>query len=169
MHRHDDVPVSIGSAPREGHLTLLGNIFGYLCKYPDGAIRFRMETPEHELRYTPNVKCWERTVYGEPFEELPPDMPIPKGKTVQQSAWFDANLQHDMVTGRSAMGTFHMVQNTVVGCLSKRQSTVETATYATEFIAGRTCLDEAIALRYELRMLGAPLDGPVVGTQRSAQ
>jgi hypothetical protein len=28
------------SALREGHLALLGNIFGYLRKYPDGAIRF---------------------------------------------------------------------------------------------------------------------------------
>jgi hypothetical protein len=88
-------------------------------------------------------------------------MPIPKGNPVWQSGWFDANLQHDMVTSRSAMGTFHMVQNTVVASSSKHQSTVETATYATEFIAGRTCLDEAIALRYELWMLGVPLDGPV--------
>jgi hypothetical protein len=54
-----------------------------------------------------------------------------------------------------------MVQNTVVHFTSKHQSTVETATYATEFIAGHTCLDEAIAICYELQMLGAPLDGPV--------
>jgi hypothetical protein len=74
---------------------------------------------------------------------------------------FDANLQHDLITGRLAMGTFHMVQNTVVHFSSKRQSTVETAMYATEFIAGRTCFDEAIPIRYELQMLGTPLDGPV--------
>jgi hypothetical protein len=43
------------------------------------------------------------------------------------------------------MGTFHMVQNTPVHSSSTRQSTVETATYATEFIAGRTCLDEALS------------------------
>jgi hypothetical protein len=49
----------------------------------------------------------------------------------------------------------------MVHCSSKRQSTVETATYATEFIAGRTCLDEALAIRYELQMLGAPLEGPI--------
>jgi hypothetical protein len=88
-------------------------------------------------------------------------MPPPKGKPVRQSEWFDANLQHDLVTSQLAMGTFHMVQNTVAGYSSKRQSTVETATYATEFIAGQTCLDEAIALRYKLRMLGAPLEGPI--------
>jgi hypothetical protein len=149
------------SAPRSGHLLLLGNIFGYLRKYPDGALRFKTETPQYEKRFTPKDSDWENTVYGEAFEELPPDMPIQMGKVVRQSGMFDANLQHDLITGRSAMGTFHMVQGTVVHFASKRQSTVETATYATEFIAGRTCLDEAIAIRYELRMLGAPLDGPI--------
>jgi hypothetical protein len=100
-------------------------------------------------------------VYGEPFEEIPTDMPEPKGKMVRQSGMFVANLQHDLVTGRSVMGTFHMVQDTVIHFSSKQQSTVETATYATEFIAGRTCLDEAIAICYELRMLGALLEGPI--------
>jgi hypothetical protein len=100
-------------------------------------------------------------VYGEPFEEIPSDMPEPKGKMVRQSGMFDANLQHDLVTGRSAMGTFHMVQDTVIQFSSKHQSTVETATYATEFIAGQTCLNEAVAIRYELQMLGAPLKGPI--------
>jgi hypothetical protein len=149
------------TALRKGHLLLLGNVFGYLRKYPDRAIRFKTSTPEYEHQFTVKENDWERTVYGEPVEELPEDMPEPKGKPVRQSAMFDANLQHDLITGRLAMGMFHMVQNMVVHFSSKRQSTVKTATYATEFIAGRTCLDEAIAIRYELRMLGAPLDGPV--------
>jgi hypothetical protein len=68
---------------------------------------------------------------------------------------------HCKVTGRSAMGGVFMVQETIVGHFSRRQSTVETATYASEFIAGRAALDEALAIRYELRMLGAPLDGPI--------
>jgi hypothetical protein len=28
------------TAPRKEHLALLGHVFGYLRKYPDGAIRF---------------------------------------------------------------------------------------------------------------------------------
>jgi hypothetical protein len=36
---------------------------------------------------------------------------------------------------------------------------VETATYAMEFIARRTCLDKALAICYELQMLGVPLEG----------
>jgi hypothetical protein len=59
------------------------------------------------------------------------------------------------------MGAIFMVQGTIVGHFSWFQSTVETATYASEFIAGRAALDESIAIQYELCMLGAPLDGPI--------
>jgi hypothetical protein len=159
MCRHDDVPIPHDATPRT-----FGASWIYIwipTQIPGRSHPVPHDTPRHEDKYTPNVKEWERTVYGEPFEELPEDMPVPKGKIVRQSAWFDANLQHDLVTGRSAMGSFHMVQGTPIHSSSKRQNTVETATNATEFIAGQTCLDEAVAIRYELRMLGAPLDGPM--------
>jgi hypothetical protein len=70
------------TAPQTGHMALFGNIFGYLQKYPDGAIRFRTDTPVHELQFTPKTSDWERRVYGEAFEELTHDMPEPKGKMV---------------------------------------------------------------------------------------
>ena len=38
---------------------------------------------------------------------------------------------------------------------------METATYASEFLAARAALDESLAIRYELRMLGAPIEGPI--------
>jgi hypothetical protein len=104
---------------------------------------------------------WDRSVYGEPHEDILEKAPIPKGKTVRQSTMFDTNLEHCKVTGRSAMGMIFMVQGTIVGHFSRCQSTVETATYASEFVAGRAALDESIAIRYELRMLGVPLDGPI--------
>ena len=148
------------TAPREGHLALIHHVFGYLRKYPDGAIRFRTGIPNHEAAYLPVQREWEKTVYGEVTEELPPNMPEPRGKPVRVSAWFDANLYHDLTTGRSAMGQLVMVNQTPIHWSSKRQGSVETATYATEFIAGRVCVDEVIQTRFELRMLGAPLDGP---------
>ena len=43
---------------------------------------------------------------------------------------------------------------------SKRQATVETATYGSEFSAARTATEQIIDLRYTLRMMGVPLDGP---------
>jgi hypothetical protein len=67
------------SAPRLGHLALLGNVFGYLWKYPDGAIQCQTGIPIYEDRFTPKASNWEKTMYGEPFEEIPSDMPEPKG------------------------------------------------------------------------------------------
>jgi hypothetical protein len=84
---------------------------------------------------------------------------VPKGLSVRQTITVDANFAHCQVTGRSAMGAIFEVQGTIVGHFSRRQSTVETATYASEFVAARAALDEGIAIQYELRMLGAPVDG----------
>ena len=146
--------------PREAHLHHAHHIFGYLRKYNDGAIRFRTGIPPLEQSFKPVKKEWEKMVYGDVTEEIPTNAPPAKGKPVRISDWFDANLYHDFTTGRSAMGYLIMVNQTPVHWCSKRLKTVETATYSTELIAGRSCLDDVIALRYELRMLGVPIDGP---------
>ena len=86
-------------------------------------------------------------------EELPPDMPTPKGKPVRTTTFVDANLLHDMVTGRACTGIIHMLNKTPIAWYSKRQATVETATYGAEFVAARTAVDQIVDLRYTLRML----------------
>ncbi len=146
--------------PRKGHEELMLKVFGYLRKYPDGAIRIRTGIPNHEACFQPREHRWEKLQYGLAKEELPQNQPLPKGKPVRISAWFDANLYHDLVTGRAAMGHVIQLNQTPVHWKSKKQTTVETATYASEFIAGRVCAEEVIAIRYELRMLGIPVDGP---------
>ena len=40
---------------------------------------------------------------------------------------------------------------------SKKQATVETATYGSEFISARTCIDQIVDLRLTLRYLGVPI------------
>jgi hypothetical protein len=79
-------------APRKGHLELLGNIFGYLRKYPDGAIQFNVNIPLLEDWFIPVKADWDRTVYGKAFEELPYNMPKPKGALVRQTITLDATL-----------------------------------------------------------------------------
>jgi hypothetical protein len=148
-------------APHQGHFELLGNIFGYLRKYPDGAIGFHVNTTMHEASFTLVIADWSRSVYGESFEELHCNMPTPKGKAVRQAIMVDTNLEHCKVTGQAAMGAIFEVQGTIVGHFSQRQSTVETATYASEFVAARAAFGEGVAIRYELRMLGAPVNGPM--------
>jgi hypothetical protein len=144
-------------APRYGHLERLKRIYGYLARYPDAAIRFRTGIPEHE---EPERHDWVQSVYGDCYEELPWNMPIPRGKSVRTTSYEDANLYHDYVTGRAAMGCLHFFNQTPVEWFSKRQNTVETATYGSEFVGAKTCTEQVMDHRYTLRMLGVPLDGP---------
>jgi hypothetical protein len=134
-------------------------ICGYLRKKPDAAIRFRIGVPDTMIHVEPPCQNWEY-VYGNLSEELPFDMPVPLGNSVRISTFEDANLLHDHVTGRSAMGILHFVNQTPVEWFSKRQNTVETATYGSEFVVARTATEQIIDLRYTIRMLGVPLDGP---------
>ena len=67
---------------------------------------------------------------------------------------------HDFVTGRAASGILHLLNQTPIDWFSKRQATVETATYGSELVCARQAVDQIIDLRITLRSLGVPLDGP---------
>ena len=57
-------------------------------------------------------------------------------------------------------GYLIFLNKTPVHWVSRRQSTVETATYGSEFVSGKATVEEIIEFRYILRMLGAPINGP---------
>ena len=57
-------------------------------------------------------------------------------------------------------GILHMVNQTPVMWFSKKQNTVETATYGSEFTVARQATEQIMDLRYTIRMMGIPLDGP---------
>ena len=43
---------------------------------------------------------------------------------------------------------------------SKRQNCVESSTFSSEFIALKTAVESIMGIRYNLRMLGVPIEGP---------
>jgi hypothetical protein len=55
---------------------------------------------------------WSSSVYGDVKEIIPMDIPEPKGKNVTLSHYFDANLYHNMVTGRSVTAILHFLNQT---------------------------------------------------------
>ena len=61
-------------------------------------------------------------------------MPPPKGKLMRTTTYADANLMHDLVTGRSMSGIIHLLNQTPIQWFAKKQNTVETATYGSEFV-----------------------------------
>ena len=144
------------AAPRHGHIDRVKRIYGYLAKFPNGSIRVRTEKPDYSALDDPEYD-WMYSVYGDVKELLPDNAPEPLGKHVVTTTYVDANLYHDLVTGRAATGILHLVNGTPMGWYSKRQDTVETATYGSELVAARIATEQIIALRTTLRYLGVPI------------
>ena len=102
------------------------------------------------------------TLYGDAQEEEPYGKPEPKGKPVVTSGFFDSSHASCLVTRRSTTCVLLFVNGTPIKWFSKHQNTVETSTYGSEIVAGRIAVDLAIELRYNLKMLGAPVKGTTV-------
>ena len=85
-------------------------------------------------------------------------MPEPLGKLVRITKFVDAKLYFDLVTGRACTGILIFLNQTQVDWYCKKQSTVVTTTYGSEFVAAKTGAEKAYDLRYECRMLGIPLE-----------
>ena len=93
------------------------------------------------------TKCdWSSTVYGNPTKELPTDALEPLGKLVTLGNSFNANLMDDMLSGKAVTGCLHMANKTPMMWYSKKQATSETATYGSEFVSRRTCVEHVIDL-----------------------
>jgi hypothetical protein len=144
---------SFRSAPRKGHLDRAKRVVGYLSRMKDSAIRFRTGMPDYSTLEEPRHD-WDYSVYAGAKELIPHDIPEPLGPTIVTSSYFDANLYHDWVSGRSVSGIIHFLNQTPIDWYTKKQNTVETATYGSEFVAGRITVDQIVDLRTTLRYLG---------------
>ena len=132
-------------------------VYGYLSKMKHGVIRIRTELPDFS-DHPEKVYDWENTCYRGAEEQKPHDAPEPLGNPVISSHYVDANLYHDMISGRSVTGILHFLNKTPIDWFSKLQSTVETATYGSEFVAARTCTEQIIDLRNTLRYMGVRVE-----------
>ena len=73
------------------------------------------------------------------------------------TTYVDANLHHDQVTGIAVIACLLIVNATPSHWYTKRQTTVETATYGSEFVAARIATDQIFDHRYTRMYLGVPV------------
>ena len=143
--------------PREGHLQQVYHMFGYLKAKPKKTIAFDPAHPNiNESRF---VQCDWHDFYRGAKESIPGDMPMPRGNVVTTHCFVDADHAGNKVTRRSQSGILLFVNRAVVQWYSKRQNTVETSTFGSEFVAMRIAVELIEALRYKLRMFGVPIEG----------
>ena len=109
--------------PRKGHLDRAKRIIGYLLFLPDGAIRFRTGEPDFSSLKDQEYD-WTRSVYSGACEQIPHDIPKPLGKHVQNTHYVDANLHHDLATGKAVTAVLHFLNQTPINAYSKRHHLV---------------------------------------------
>jgi hypothetical protein len=147
--------------PRRGHLEQVFHIFAHLKKYHNAELVFDPSDPViDESRF--EAKDWASSEFGHlgGIEEIPVNMPQPRGLGFAVSAKVDADHASDSVTRRSRTGFLVWVNCALVHWMSKKQTSVETSSFGSEFIAMKQCCEYLRGLRYKLRMMGIPVIGP---------
>ena len=86
-------------------------------------------------------------------------MPRPRGRAAKMVAFVDASHAANKVNRKSHTGYIIFLNRAPIIWYSKRQNIVESSTFASEFVAMKTCMEKVIALRFKLRMFGIPIDG----------
>ena len=156
IHAQEATMSRFRAAPRQGHMDRLKRIYSYAIRTKDYAIRFRTEQPDYSFLPDQDFD-WTYSVYGNVHEILPDDIPDPFGEAVTTTTTVDANLNHCLATGKSLTGCLHFVNKTPIDWYSKKQATVETATYGSKFVAAKTATEQIMDIRQTLRYLGAPI------------
>ena len=98
--------------------------------------------------------------YSDAGPLIPDNFPKDLGETVKITCYVDANHAGNMVARRSHTGFAVFVNSAPIIWWSKRQNTVETSTFGSEYVAPRIATEQIIALRYKLKMMGIKVKDP---------
>ncbi|MGH3053397.1 MAG: Ty1/Copia family ribonuclease HI, partial [Gaiellaceae bacterium] len=143
--------------PRIGHLEQVLHVFAYLKSHKRSTMVFddtRANIPETKFK-----RCDWTEFYRDATESIPVNAPRALGNYVQMNCFVDANHAGDRVTRRSHTGIIIFLNRAPILWFSKRQNTVETSTFGSEFVAMRIATELIQGLRYKLRMMGIPIEG----------
>jgi hypothetical protein len=147
--------------PREGHIQQLFQIFAYLKKYHNTEMVYNPSDPTiDESNF--ELRDWTSSEFGhlQGKEEVPPNMPEPRGMGFVMRVKVDGDHASDTTTRRSRTGFIIYLNCAPVYWMSKKQTSVESSSFGSEFIAMKQCCEYLGGLRYKLRMMGIPCDGP---------
>ena len=154
-------PVSLLSrylvSARQGHLEQVFHIFAYMKSHERSTLVF--DDTEPDFLGSEFHDCDWSKFYPGAKEAIPTDMPEPRGRPVVTSCFVDADHAGCRVTRRLHTGVLIFVNRAPILWYSKRQNTVESSTFGSEFIALKTAIEMIEGLRYKLRMMGVEIEG----------
>ena len=137
--------------PREGHWDQVFQIFAYLKKYHNAELIYNLSDPvvnEHEFKQ----RDWTASEFGhlQGVEVVPLNLPEPQGMGFVMRAKVDVDHAADTVTRRSMTGFLVYLNSGLVYWWSKKQTSMESSSFGSEFIAMKQCCKYIRGLRYKL-------------------
>jgi hypothetical protein len=145
------------ASPREGHLEQIMHIFAFLKKKPKLSIYLDPSLPNIEYGdFKTNKEDFVKQ-YRSAEEPMPNDMPKPRGRPVTTTEFVDAPHAANKKTRRSHTGFLLFVNRAPILWYSKRQQTIESSTFSSEFIALRAGTEASQYIHFKLRMFGIPI------------
>ena len=144
--------------PRVGHLEEVFHVFAYLKQHNHSSLVFDPTTPFFDESRFP--QCDWQEYYPDAKEPTPPRAPELRGEVMTMTCFVDADHAGCQETRRSHTGIVIFLQKAPIIWYSKRQNTVESSTFGSEYVALKTAIEQIEALRYKCRMMGIELDGP---------
>jgi hypothetical protein len=147
--------------PREGHLAQVFHVFAYLKKYHNTEMVFDpSDLVINEAEF--ERKDWTSSEFGHVSgeEERPANTPQSRGFSFTIRAKVDADHAADTVMRRSRTGFIVFLNSAPVHWMSKKQGSVESSTFGSEFCAMQHCCEYLRGLRYKLRMMESACEEP---------
>ena len=143
------------AAPQNSHLhAALLHIYAYLNTHEWSKIVLDAREFDH-----PPEHAFDWTMFYPYVEELIlPNAPPAYGKLVQTTCQCDSDHAGDLHTRRSWTGILLYVNWAPILWFSKKQMSVETLTFGSEFMALKMATKMIKGLRYKLRMMGIPIE-----------
>jgi Reverse transcriptase (RNA-dependent DNA polymerase) len=147
--------------PRVGHLQQVLHIFSYLKAHHNAELVYDPSDPAIDVAKFER-RDWTSSEFGhvDGKEEIPSNMPEPRGKGFVIHAKVDADHASDTVSRRSRTGIFVWINCSLIHWWSKKQNSVESSSFGSEFTAMKQCCEYLRGLRYKLRMMGIPVYEP---------
>ena len=72
----------------------------------------------------------------------------------------DSDHAGDKLWRRSRTGYYIFLNSALIAWISRRQPTIETSVFGAEFVTMKHGVETLCGIRYKLRMMGVPIDGP---------
>ena len=133
-------------------------VFAYLKKHHNARIVHDASYPR--IDHSKFVTADWKPFYGDVEEAKPGNAPQPRGQPVTIVLFVDADHAGNRMTRRSRTGFIIYINNSPIVWYTKKQGSVEGATFGSDLMAMKTATEENRALRYKLRMMGVPVETP---------